>query len=293
MNRFFLLLLLSTLGLGMTTALYAQRQNRPLHNEPDYLNKGWSFSLGATTMVPWKFSREASNGNLYNGKLFATPKVGWEAACGRMRWSDKYRFIDFWEWGGRYFALRGMERFNGDWAGKSGGNGLSSDSKTKYNLHSAGAYIRIINMHQFADNYWLHHGPSASADYQFIQRAKTKGADIGLPQTMPYPLQVALHYNVGLGKKSVAGVFFVLSLETPVVTAVPLREALPSMTVLSNKWEPVWIHLNMILLDKRPSLPCSNPHQGPEVDKENPGRHAKGGVMNEGVKKARVKRRRG
>jgi hypothetical protein len=46
-------------------------------------------------------------------------------------------------------------------------------------------------------------------------------------------------------------------------------------------------------LDKRPSLPCSNPHQGPEVDKENPGRHAKGGVMNEGVKKARVKRRRG
>ena len=162
---FSLLLVLSAQG---------QRQNRPLHAEPDYLDKGWSISLGATAMAPINFRqdialynspRQDSASLVYDGKLTATPKAGWMIDGHRCWMKTKFKYFDYWEVGGRYYALRGMERFNGDYPGKSSDGLLTSDLKTKFNLHTS-----IRSLVQGADNFFIQQGIHLGNNVCFLPR---------------------------------------------------------------------------------------------------------------------------
>ncbi|MEY3598248.1 MAG: hypothetical protein RL521_670, partial [Bacteroidota bacterium] len=52
-NWSFLILLLC-----FAISAQSQRQHRPLHAEPDFLDKGWSIALGATAMAPLNFRQD-------------------------------------------------------------------------------------------------------------------------------------------------------------------------------------------------------------------------------------------
>lgn len=280
----------------------AQRQNRPLHAEPDFLDKGWSISLGSTAMLPVNFRqdialyngpRQDSASLVYDGKLTATPKAGWMIDGHRVWLKTKFKYFDYWEVGGRYYALRGMERFNGEYPGKQNNGILSSDLKTKFNLHTIGIDAKAIDMWQFSDLKWLHHGPVLAADFQFIQRTNAKGVDLALPRTLPYRFQGALNYQLGVGKKFFPGFYALGVIETPLLTVVPWREKWPTMKVLNTQWQPVMVSLKIVFLDKRPSKSCENrPNAMEEFDKDKPGKHnRKNGVMEGKIKRAKVKKR--
>jgi hypothetical protein len=275
---------------------WGQRQHRPLHAEPDYLSKGWNFGGGVTAMLPFPFRYSIAQGRDYDGKVLATPKPGWIVEGNRHWLKTKFKFFDFWEVGGRYYCLRGMERFNGTYAGKVDGSILSSDRKTKFNLHTIGIQARAIDMWQFSDLKWLHHGPVLSVDYQFLQRFKVPrniNSQIPLPRTTPFPFQTALHYSVGIGKKLNPGIYYLIALETPIFTFVPWSEKDPRMNVLSTKWQPIWLTFRIMLLDKRPSKSCENkPNAMKEFDKDDPGNHNKKDLFDQKVKRVKVKRRK-
>ena len=290
------------LFLLLPECLFSQRQHRPLHAESDYLSKGWNFGIGVTTMLPVPFRYDVQLSypdapeRTCNGKILATPKAGWAVEANRHWLKTKFKYFDFWEVGGRYYCLRGMERYNGDYAGKSDEAILSSDRKTKFNLHTIGIEARAIDMWQFSDLKWLHHGPVISVDYQFLQKFKIPrniNTSIPLPRNTPFPFQTALHYSVGIGKKVDAGLYYLLSLETPILTIVPWKEKLPTMNVMSTQWQPIWLTFRIMLLDKRPSKACENrPNAMEEIDKDDPGRHGKKDLFDQKVKRAKVRRRK-
>jgi hypothetical protein len=290
------------LFLLLPECLFSQRQHRPLHAESDYLSKGWNFGIGVTTMLPVPFrydiqlSYPEAPERTYNGKILATPKAGWAVEANRHWLKTKFKYFDYWEVGGRYYCLRGMERYNGDYAGKSDEAILSSDRKTKFNLHTIGIEARAIDMWQFSDLKWLHHGPVFSVDYQFLQKFKIPrniNTSIPLPRNTPFPFQTALHYSVGIGKKVDAGLYYLLSLETPILTIVPWKEKWPTMNVMSTQWQPIWLTFRIMLLDKRPSKACENrPNAMEEIDKDDPGRHGKKDLFDQKVKRAKVRRRK-
>lgn len=290
------------ISLLLVISAQGQRQNRPLHAEPDYLDKGWSISLGATAMAPINFRqdialynspRQDSASLVYDGKLTATPKAGWMIDGHRCWMKTKFKYFDYWEVGGRYYALRGMERFNGDYPGKSSDGLLTSDLKTKFNLHTIGIDAKAIDMWQISDLKWIHHGPVLAADFQIIQRTSSKGADIPLPKTLPYKFQGGINYQLGIGKKFFPGFYALGVLETPLLTIVPWKEKWPTMNVLNTKWQPLMFSIKIIFLDKRPSKSCENrPNAMEEFDKDKPGKHnRKNGVMEGKIKRAKVKKR--
>ena len=290
---FFLLLFIPALSQG-------QRQHRPLHAESDFLNKGWNFGVGVTTMLPVPFRYDITlkyaNNRTYDGKILATPKAGWAVEANRHWLKTKFKYFDYWELGGRYYCLRGMERYNGDYAGKTDDGILSSDRKTKFNLHTLGVEARAIDMWQFSDLKWLHHGPVFSVDYQFLQKYKIPNninTSVPLPRNAPFPFQTALHYSVGIGKKVDAGIYYLLSLETPVLTIIPWREKWPTMSVMSTEWQPIWLTFRIMLLDKRPSKSCENlPNAMDEIDLEKTGKHGKKDLFDQKIRRAKVRRRK-
>jgi hypothetical protein len=271
-----------------------------LHAESDFLNKGWNFGVGVTTMLPVPFRYDITlkyaNNRTYDGKILATPKAGWAVEANRHWLKTKFKYFDYWELGGRYYCLRGMERYNGDYAGKTDDGILSSDRKTKFNLHTLGVEARAIDMWQFSDLQWLHHGPVFSVDYQFLQKYKIPNninTSVPLPRNAPFPFQTALHYSVGIGKKVDAGIYYLLSLETPVLTIIPWREKWPTMSVMSTEWQPIWLTFRIMLLDKRPSKSCENlPNAMDEIDLEKTGKHGKKDLFDQKIRRAKVRRRK-
>ncbi len=294
-------ILVATLLLGFSSA-WAQRQFRPLHAEADFLDKGWSVALGSTAMLPLDFRKNVSlystaardsSSLVYDGKLTSTPKAGWMLDVHRVWLKTKFKYFDYWEAGGRYYALRGMERFNGDYPGKNSNGILSSDLKTKFTLHTIGIDAKAIDMWQISDTKWIHHGPIVYADYQFVQSTRKKGVDLPIPYSMPYRFQSGLNYQLGIGKKFFPGFYALGTIETPLLTIVPWREKWPTMSVLDTKWQPVMATIKIVFLDKRPSKACENrPNAMEEFDKDNPGKHnRKNGVMEGKIKRVKVKKR--
>ncbi len=280
--------------------LLGQRQFRPLHAEPDYLDHGWSFGGGTTVMLPYKLKTSVNNDSTdrtvlkYNGNIFATPKAGWAIEANKMWFKTKWNYFDYWEVGARYYCLRGLERFNGDFDGKDNSGGIASDRKTKFNLHTIGIEARAMDMRQFTDRSWFHHGPVLTVDYQAFQRIKKKNNEmIPLPEALPSRFSGGINYQIGVGRKKFPGLFVLYTLETPLFTFYPWDEKWPQMKVLNTNWQPILITARLVLLKKRPSKACENrPNVNLEIDKDDPGRHSrKNGLFEEKIKRVKVRKR--
>jgi hypothetical protein len=284
---------------ALNLCVLGQRQFRPLHAEPDFLDHGWSFGAGTTLMLPYKLktpisSYDSTRTLKYDGNIFATPKAGWAVEANKMWFKSKWNYFDYWEAGARYYCLRGLERFNGDYDGKSSNEGIASDRKTKFNLHTIGIEARAIDMRQFTDRSWLHHGPVLSVDYQAFQSIKKKNNEfIPLPETLPSKLSAGINYQIGLGRKKFPGLFVLYTLETPLFTFYPWEEKWPQMEVLNTNWQPILFTARLILLKKRPSKSCENrPNVNVEIDKDDPGKHSrKNGLFEEKIKRVKVRKR--
>jgi hypothetical protein len=294
-------ILLIALFIFSQFCLLSQRQLRPLHAEPDYLDHGWSFGAGATVMLPYQLktpisSYDSTNRNtlIYDGTIFATPKAGWAIEANKMWFKTKWNYFDYWEVGARYYCLRGLERFNGDFQGKDNNGGIAADRKTKFNLHTFGFEARAIDMRQFTDRSWFHHGPVLTADYQAFQRVNRKNNEsIPLPELMPSKLSGGINYQIGLGRKKFPGLFVLYTLETPLFTFYPWDEKWPQMKVLNTDWQPIIFTARFILLKKRPSKSCDNrPNVNLEIDKDDPGKHSrKNGLFDEKIKRVKIRKR--
>ncbi len=279
-----------------------QRQFRPLHAEPDFLDHGWSFGGGVTGMLPYQIKTAIQRYDtiqrvptlVYDGNIFATPKAGWAVEANKMWLKNKWNYFDYWEAGARYYCLRGLERFNGNYPGKSTDEGIASDRKTKFNLHTIGIEARAIDMRQFTDRSWFHHGPVLTVDYQAFQSIKKKNNEfIPLPEAMPSRLSSGINYQIGLGRKKFPGLFVLYTIETPLFTFYPWEEKWPNMKVLNTDWQPILFTARLILLKKRPSKSCENrPNVNIEIDKDDPGRHSrKNGLFEEKIKRVKVRKR--
>lgn len=284
----------TVIAVAAAQLLFAQyeKQLRPLHYENDYQSRGWFFAPGVTWMWPSSSdrqdirisNREQQHDTLYDGQFKASGRPGIYAAFGRHKFVRDYYFIDHLDYGLAFKMLRGSEQFNG--MVKSGNVLAATENRAKFSESFASLFFNVSNIVQLSNTVWIHNSIGANADFRIISRRQFKGNATGMAHNFPETLLGQLHYRPGLGWKADPGLYFLLSVETPVLNVYPFDDGKSTLTYFSSRYRPLILSLQVMFLDKTKTKACENQpgKQSTDVDKEKPGKNKSDSLFGPDVK---------
>jgi hypothetical protein len=292
------LLLLLACALSLLGQAQMERQKRPLYFESAYQPKGWFFAPGLTYMLPnphaandTRLTSTSDGGDtLYSGQFDARGKFGFYAEAGRHHFSNKIFLIDHFDYGIHYKLFRGGETFDGLIRTDS----LRSFSNSgNFSRHYAGAFFNASNILRLGEYTWLHNSLGANVDYAFIQRNVYNGPTTGMDQQFQRNLLAQLHYKIGFGWKAGPGLYFLPSLETPILNAYTFDQGRSTLAFFSSRYRPILFSIRILFLDKTKGRSCENqPNAKTEdISKEKAGKHAPNTLFGPDVKSKKVRRR--
>lgn len=306
MKRFLLIAVTGWLCMTDSAELFAQQQReyQPLYvSQNKYLRRGWLFEPGLTYMIPSVGRRDevrsvfAENtiDTLYRGRFTSAGRPGFCAAVGRHHFLDRFYLLHHIDYGARFTLYRGIEDFSGSMLVDTAL--IPVQNTGRFSEGFAGVFFNASNTWQVADNKWIHNSIGFHADYRVISNRTYQGPVTGMLQAFPPDFILQLHYKIGFGWRPEPGIYIMPSLETPILSLVPLDDGKSTLPYFSSRYRPVIFGVRIMFLDKMKNMgpECGKqPRNGgfPDgVDKEKPGKHEGSKLFGPDVKsrRARVK----
>lgn len=247
-----------------TATSFAQRgkQKSPLYGENAYQHRGWMFAPGITLSPSLSGNRfeilrgegENRNDTIYAGRFDPGSRIGLYAEVGRHKFVDNFYILKHWDYGVHFKMIRGKEKFVGEVA--NGTSLIETENNALFSESFAGAFINASNILQMTSNTWLHNSLGLNLDYRVISNRTAEGFYGAIPQSFPDPLLVQLHYKLGFGWKADAGLFFMPSIETPILNLYPTLDGKSTLHYFSSEHRVFIISLRVLFLDKTEGRKC-------------------------------------
>ncbi|MFY7971838.1 MAG: hypothetical protein ACOVOO_07840 [Flavobacteriales bacterium] len=274
-----------------------ERQNRALYYESEYQPKGWFGGAGFTYTFPTQLAydqtrvsnRTVENDTLYSGRFNPKGRFGLYFEAGRHHFTKKVYLVDHIDYGIAFKQYKGRE----DFEGKVKADSLLAFSNIgKFGYTYLGAFFNASNIFQIGDQFWIHNSLGANVDYAIIKKETYLGPTTGMPQVFPSNLQAQLHYKLGLGWKAGAGLYFLPSIETPILNLYRFDDGKSTMAVFSSRYRPIIVSVRVMFLDRTKTKSCENqPGSKQQVDKDKPGKHQSNSLFGDEVKMKKLRKR--
>jgi len=274
-----------------------ERQKRALYYESEYQPKGWFGGVGFTYTIPTQLSFEdtrvsnktVENDTLYSGKFNPKGRFGLYLEAGRHHFTKKVYFVDHIDYGIAFKQYKGREDFEGLVKTDS----LIAVTNTgKFGYSYLGGFFNASNIFQLGDNIWVHNSLGANVDYAIIRKTNYLGPITGMPQVFPSNLQAQLHYKLGVGWKAGAGLYFLPSIETPILNIYRFDDGKSTLNVFSSRYRPIIVSVRVMFLDRTKTKSCENqPGSKQQIDKDKPGKHQSNSLFGDDVKMKKLRKR--
>jgi hypothetical protein len=276
------------------------RELMPIVDKTEYQSKGWFFAPGITLMLPTDADRIPTrvikpNGvldTLYSGVFNGKSRVGLYLEGGRHHFTDKFIGVHSWDYGIHIKMLRGRETFDGQV--KVDTTLLEVNNTGKFSQTFAGAFVNASNILRLNNAWYIQNSLGLNADFRVLSRINYQGPTTGMPQEYPNWMVFQLHYKLGFCWKADPGLYFMPSIETPVLSLYPFDDGKSTMQYFSTRYRPIIISVRVMFLDKRKGRSCENqPGHMSEIDAENPGKHKKSDIFGREVNQKKMRKHRG
>ena len=254
--------ILIALFLSITAYSQKGRQLSKLYGENSYQKRGWFFAPGVTFMPGVSGDRfetlrgegELANDTLYSGRFNPSSRIGFYAEGGRHKFVEDLYLIHHFDYGIHYKMHRGKEEY----AGLVNSNAalVETNNTAKFSEHFVGAFFNASNIIQVADKLWLHNSLGLNFDYRLISNRQSSGTYGAIPWSFPDPALLQLHYKFGLGWKVGSGLYFMPTVETPILTLFPDFDGKSTLHYFSSDYRPIIVSLRVLFLDKTADRKC-------------------------------------
>ena len=282
---------------SFTANAQMERQKRALYYESEYQPKGWFGGAGFTYTIPTPRAFDdtrisnspVANDTLYSGRFNPRGRFGLYFEAGRHHFTKKVYLVDHIDYGIHFKQYKGREDFEGLVKTDS----LIAVTNTgRFGYSYLGAFFNASNIFQLRDNIWVHNSLGANVDYAIIKKTSYQGPITGMSQVFPSNLQAQLHYKLGIGWKAGAGLYFLPSIETPILNVYRFDNGKSSMAVFSSRYRPIIVSVRVMFLDRTKTKSCENqPGSKQQIDKDKPGKHQSNSLFGDDVKMKKLRKR--
>ena len=256
------LALLIALVLPLMAWSQSSRQKAKLYGENAYLSRGWQFAPGITLMPGVTCNRfetlrgegELSNDTVYSGRFDPGSRIGFYAEVGRHKFLEDLYLIHHMDYGIHFKMLRGKEQFAG--VVSDGSALVETTNRATFSESFVGAFFNASNIIQVVDRVWLHNSLGLNFDYRIISNRSANGFYGAIPQKFPDPMLFQLHYKLGFGWKADPGLYFMPSIETPILNLFPTFDGKSTLQYFSSEHRILIISLKVMFLDKTADRKC-------------------------------------
>lgn len=293
--------LLVAVLLCLSASAWAQyRELMPIVDKNEYQSKGWFFAPGITLMAPTDADRIPTRvikptgvlDTLYSGVFNARSRVGLYLEGGRHHFTDKFIGLHAWDYGVHVKMLRGREDFEG--RVKVDTSLLAVNNMGKFSQTFAGAFINASNILRLNNAWHVQNSLGLNADFRVLSRINYQGPTTGMLQQYPNWMLFQLHYKLGFCWKADPGLYFMPSIETPILSLYPFDDGKSTMQYFSTRYRPLIISVRVMFLDRRKGRSCENqPGKMSDIDKENPGKHKNADIFGRDVNQKKMRKRKG
>lgn len=259
------LTLLFCISLFGSLSAQSGRQHRALYNLDggNYQNKGWFVSPGITYMFPSSNGRddirlraetEGPLDTIYVGEFTDNGRVGFYLEVGRHHFTDAIYGLDYIDYGIGFKQLRGRERFTGRMLGDNGMEAVENDGQ--FSQGRLTGFFNASNILQLSDASFLQNSLGINLDYRLINTVDYVGPTTGMNQVFPEDFTFDFHWKIGFGWKPQNGLFIIPSVETPILSVVPLDDGKSTVQLFSTRYRPVIFTLRFLWFQKRKGQDC-------------------------------------
>lgn len=214
------------------------------HSNSHYRPIGWHASLGLTYMVG---NSANDNGQEYNLTPSGLPGYYLEGGMEHIFKQIKKAF-HYVDWGIGVKHYGGIEKYELDPVVDRGA----------FNFGSAFARADIHNVWQLSKYNFIDQSLGFNIDYR-IYGGKDKQAEGNYLSPLPSDNQTKLvgqlHYSIGFGYKVKDGLFFVPTIQTPVLTFLDFNDFNPSHKWFNSRYQPVIFTVKMAWLWPKKGCP--------------------------------------
>ncbi len=213
-------------------------------NASHYRPIGWHASLGVTYMVG-----NSPNDESQEYKLTPSGLPGYYLEGGMEHlFKKKQKIFHYFDWGIGVKHFGGQEKYDLD----------PVKDRGSFNFGSAFARAGIHNVWQISKYNFIDQSIGFNLDYR-IYGGKDKQADgkylSPLPSDNQNKLVAQLHYTLGFGFKIQDGLFFVPTIQTPVLTLLDFNDFNPSHKWFNSRYQPVIFTVKMAWLWPKKGCP--------------------------------------
>lgn len=257
-----LLLILVSIFAAFNAGAQRSRQKAPLYGENAFQHRGWMFAPGITWTPGVSGNRyeilrgegEFLNDTIYDGRFNPGSRIGIYAEVGRHKFLDDLYLIHHFDYGIHFKMIRGKEEFAGRVS-----NGIAlveTRNNAQFSESFAGAFINASNIIQISNRTWLNNSLGLNLDYRVISNRSAEGFYGAIPQAFPDPLLFQFHYKLGIGWKADPGLYFMPTIETPILNLYPDFNGKSTIRYFSSTYRVFIISLRVMFLDKTADREC-------------------------------------
>lgn len=256
---------------------FGKRDFRDLHNY------GIQFQLGATDFLTRLSNQQvdvATTTDGFRGNFTPDPygKVGVYGEIGMFHFPQKRSklslalktvLVSYYDWGVGFEYFRGGETIDANFI-DAGGVQVSEETR-EYNFTNGSVYGRFaihknIHFKKHRDektNFFLDNSLGININYRVLATSDSYDWYSVMTENQQYtkPLQVQLHYGLGLGFRLKRGSYLIPGARIPLLgfhsTDADKYFGRPSMHWYSSRYWPIYIHVKyMFALEKKPKNGC-------------------------------------
>ncbi|MDX1350785.1 MAG: hypothetical protein R3279_11080 [Putridiphycobacter sp.] len=211
------------------------------HSRSHYRPFGWHASAGITYMFG-----NNSNTELFEVKpAFTIPGYYLEGGFAHLfkQFHKVFHYIDYGV-GIKHYA--GSEIFT---------DVLGESIRGNFNFGSAFGRFGIHSVWQLSEWNWIDQSIGANVDYRIYGGKIDSNYPVISTQDFQEKLVGQIHYSIGWGYKPREGLYFIPTLQTPILTAVNWRNFNPGTRWFSTKYQPVIFMVKMGVLFPKKGCP--------------------------------------
>ncbi len=208
------------------------------HSRSHYRPFGWHANVGLTYLVG-----NNSNNEVFDiSPSFSIPGYYLEGGLAHLfrRYHKVFHYIDY-GLGIKHYS--GAEKYT---------DSLGESIRGNFNFGSIFGRFGIHSVWQLSEWNWIDQSIGFNIDYRIYGGKIDENYASPATQDFQERLVGQLHYSIGWGYKPREGLYFIPTLQTPILTALTFRDFNPGTHWFSTKYQPIIFMLKMgVLLPKK------------------------------------------
>lgn len=189
------------------------------------------------------FQFENDYQSVAKGKIGLNAELGWFHSFKKPFYFHFFDVMLSWKWFRTQQTAQYSQYFNNDL--------LDQQSfELPWNAHTLGLSINLMNQYPFSPKSFFLHGPGLNFDYPFITSGVSKPLT-GLEYYGDMPVQMQLHYNVGLGFVIKDRWLLIPMLESPIFQIIPFTHIQSTLNVMYCRYRPFLLQIKIMRLRKQ------------------------------------------